>query len=128
MPIMNRIVVVVALALLASLWCARAEGPDDQYVRIYNIIQQGDTLESAGQADQALARYLEAQGALQRFKKGYPEWNPNVVVFRLNYLNSKVTALSAKVPPQPQRPAPVPPNPPAANPANPTANAVQPAK
>ena len=88
----------VLLSLLATLIGALAEGPDDQYVRIYNLIQQADSLQANGQPSQALTKYLEAQSGLQRFKKGYPEWNVKVVNFRLNYLGAKVAALSGSAP------------------------------
>src|SRR6266404_844559 len=89
----------ILLSLLASLLGARAEGPDDQYVRIYNLIQQADSLQANGQSSQALTKYLEAQSGLQRFRKSYPEWNLKVVNFRLNYLATKVAGLSGSTPP-----------------------------
>src|SRR5882724_13056885 len=103
MEVMKRFYVL--LALLASLLGARAEGPDDQYVRIYNLIQQADSLQANGQPSQALAKYLEAQSGLQRFRKGYPEWNVKVVNFRINYLAAKVAALAGSTPPAAPAPA-----------------------
>ena len=88
----------VILALLLSLAGARAEGPDDQYVRVYNLIQEADKRNSSGQPSEALPKYLEAQIALQRFRKGNPDWNAKVVSFRLNYVADKIAALSARVP------------------------------
>src|ERR1044071_904583 len=93
--------VLFALLLVSSL-AAHAEGPDDQYVQIYNVIQEADTLESKGEINQALAKYLEAQTALRRFQRGYPEWNPQVIKFRLDYIDEKVAARST-----PSLPAPV---------------------
>ena len=66
----------VIVALLLALSGARAQGPDDQYIQIYNLIQEADKLISDLQPSEALPKYLEAQTALQRFQKGYPEWNP----------------------------------------------------
>jgi hypothetical protein len=90
--------VSVILALLAVLSGARAEGPDDQYVLIYNLIQEADSLNNSHQPGRALAKYLEAQTTLQTFQKGYPNWNTQVVRFRLNYLAAKLAALTARVP------------------------------
>jgi Tfp pilus assembly protein PilF len=95
----------VVVALLLGLSGARAEGPDDQYVRIYNLIQEADKLNSSGQPSEALRKYTEAQTALQGIQKGYPDWNSKVVNFRLNYLAAKIAALPA------QAPAPVTPTP-----------------
>jgi tetratricopeptide (TPR) repeat protein len=83
----------IAVLFLVLVPRLLATGADDQYVQIYNLIQEGDSL-SAGQPAQALAKYTEAQAALLRFQKGYPGWNDRVVNFRLNYLASKITILS----------------------------------
>src|SRR5438132_4260655 len=90
---MNRLFVLFLMALLV-VPSAHGQGPDDQYVQIYNVMLEADALNQKGQPNQALAKYLEAQSALQRFQRGYPEWNSQVVKFRLSYLESKVAALS----------------------------------
>lgn len=107
---------LAGLMLAVLLSQARAEGPDDEYVRIYTLIQQGDSLNSSDQAVQALAKYSEAQTALQRFKRLYSDWNTRVVDFRLNYLAAKIATITTKVPvpdgplaavsPQPAAPPP----------------------
>lgn len=89
----------VILVLFVALTAARAEGPDDQYVAIYSLIQDADSLNSSGQLGRALTRYREAQAALLRFQKDYPDWNTKVVGFRLNYLLGAIGALLPKVPP-----------------------------
>jgi hypothetical protein len=86
----------LVLALVLSSLCARADALDDQYVRIYNLIQEADLLNSNGQINQSLSKYLEAQNALQKFHRINPDWNPKVVNFRLNYLSTKVAAASAQ--------------------------------
>ena len=102
---MNRLFAIVVL-LFVLLPCARAaDGPDDQYVRIYNLIQDGDSF-GTNQLSQAVAKYTEAQNALLRFQKIYPGWNNRVVNFRLNYLASKITILSANSPGASNEPAP----------------------
>jgi tetratricopeptide (TPR) repeat protein len=88
--------VIVALVLILS--GARAEGPDDQYIRIYTLIQEADKLNSNSQPSEALPKYLEAQTALQRFQAGYPDWNVKVIKFRLSYVAEKIAAVSARVP------------------------------
>ena len=88
---------VIIASVLVTLLPAYAEGPDDQYVQIYNVIQEADAMEAKGQSNQALAKYLEAQTALRRFQRGYPDWNAQVVKFRLGYIEDKIAARSAKV-------------------------------
>jgi tetratricopeptide (TPR) repeat protein len=111
------------VALLLSLSGARAEGPDDQYISIYNLIQEADKLNSGDQASEALPKYLEAQTALQHFQKGFPDWNAKVINFRLNYVAGKIAAISARLP-APVAPAPAgaaekPATPPSAAPTQP---------
>jgi len=98
--------------MLAMCVAARAQTADDQYVRIYNQIQEADNLANINQPSQALSKYLEAQTTLQRFQRANPDWNPNVVKFRMNYLATKISGLSAKAlvagfqaPPRSARPA-----------------------
>ena len=91
------------IVVLLTVARTQAEGPDDQYVSIYNLIQEGDLLGNNGQPRQALAKYAEAQSALEKFRKGYPEWNPRVVNFRLTYVGAKIATLSASLPPPPEQ-------------------------
>src|SRR5579859_5687769 len=88
----------LAIALLLPLPMAHAqENPDDQYVIIYTLIQQGDTYADSGQPQRALENYTEAQRELQKFQQVYSDWNPNIVSFRLNYLAQKITAITPQV-------------------------------
>jgi Flp pilus assembly protein TadD len=92
---MKRSLALVLALLLGALY-ARADALDDQYVRIYNLIQEADLLNSNAQINQSLSKYLEAQTALQKFHRINPDWNLKVVNFRLNYLNTKVAAASSQ--------------------------------
>src|SRR5689334_13946856 len=87
----------IAVLLLFLVPRVHADGADDQYVQIYNLIQEGDAAGTNHPAD-ALAKYTEAQKALIRFQKTYPGWNDRVVDFRLNYLASQITIFSAANP------------------------------
>jgi Flp pilus assembly protein TadD len=104
---MKRIVALVIVGFLVWLPQVRAQqGPDDLYLKIYYAVKEGDSLAQKDQPAQALAKYKEAQGALQAFQKGYPEWNSEVVKFRLNYLASKIAALAPQAVPPASKPAP----------------------
>src|SRR5262245_57659315 len=95
---MKRFLALLLGLVFAAGLNAWADGIDDQYVRIYNVIQEGDVLSTMGQSAQALAKYNEAQASLRRFQKTYPNWNNAVVAFRLNYLDGRVTELAPTVP------------------------------
>jgi Flp pilus assembly protein TadD len=113
------------IALVLLVFQAHGQGSDDQYVRIYNLIQEAEQTESAGQATQALAKYLEARTTLQRFQRSYPDWNAPVVKFRLGFLDSKIAALSSKASPSPAAPVPRSSAPAAAQTQNPADNQLQ---
>jgi hypothetical protein len=83
-------------ALFLAVWPASAQQPDDRYLRILSSIQQADALDSSGKPDQALAKYRDAQTALQKFQRGNPNWQPQVVISRLNYLSERITTLAEK--------------------------------
>jgi tetratricopeptide (TPR) repeat protein len=115
---MKRLIALLILILAARLPPAGAQqGPDDQYIIIYSLMQQADSLDSSGQPRQALAQYVQVQGELQKFQKIYPDWNPRIVNFRLNYLAGKIAEVTAKLPviPQSGTPPPAPPPPGAAS-------------
>ena len=87
----------IAAILLVALSQAIAQTADDQYLRIYGIIEQGDALLGKGQTNQALAKYREADLALQSFQKGNRDWNPKLIAYRFRYLAQQIETLSAPV-------------------------------
>jgi len=98
---------LVGLAFAFVVLQARGQStPDDQYVSIYSLIQQADSLQAAGQARQALTEYSQALEQLQKFQKVFPDWNARIVSFRLNYVGQKVSDLTAQVPAVPKTSAP----------------------
>ncbi len=107
---MNRFLAAAGALFLACALTARAAGPEDQYIAIYYLIQQGDTAQADGKNAEAVARYTEAQEALQKLKRAYPTWQTNVVSFRLGYLAKRLASpeLKTQPPPAPVTPAPKP--------------------
>ena len=106
---MSRFAALLVALLMAGSFRVGAQSSEEQYVRIYNLIQQADTLNGNGQFAQALPKYLEAQSALQRIQKFNPTWNPKVVSYRLSYLAEKIEAgpsAAASAPPRKATPAP----------------------
>src|ERR1039458_1607810 len=87
----------VIVALLLGLAGAQSQGSDDQYISIYSLIQEAGKLNSGGQPSEARQKYLEAQTALLQFQKSYPQWNPNVISFRLSDVAAKIAELSSRV-------------------------------
>jgi tetratricopeptide (TPR) repeat protein len=96
---MKRLLILALTVLLCFSSWVRAEGPDEKYIEIYKVIQEGNQLSTTGQADLARQRYLEAQAALKKLQASYPNWNQKLVEFRLHYLESKLAATHPASPP-----------------------------
>ncbi len=79
------------LAISASVL---AEGPNEQYLRIYEVMDQADELSQSGQTEAAKAKYREVQADLLKFRQKNPTWNVKVVTYRLNYVTERIAALS----------------------------------
>jgi Tfp pilus assembly protein PilF len=118
---MKRFFWLAVFALLLTTGQTQAQGLDDQYIGIYNLIQQGDLLENGGRLAEARTKYVEAQTSLQKFQKINPDWNPKVVSFRLDYLAGKTASLAAHLP----APAPGAAQKPASPPGTPVKTAVE---
>lgn len=88
--------------LTGGAWAA---GSDEQYLDIYNEILQGETLQASGQSPAAALKFLQAQTDLQKLHTDHPDWNPDIVKYRLDYLTDKLQTL-AKFLPATNAPAP----------------------
>lgn len=92
-----KLFLATVLLLAGLLTTARAQQEADaRYLRIYDLIQQGDGLAGTKPAD-ALATFNTAQRQLQQFQKIFPDWNPDIISFRLNYLGEKISGLQSHV-------------------------------
>src|SRR5262245_16781699 len=84
--------------LMCFLFAAHAEGPEDQYLRIYSLMQDADTVFDTGSTRLAMEKYTEALNALKKFQAVYPNWNEKVVSYRLTYIETKLSRLVEKFP------------------------------
>jgi hypothetical protein len=89
---------LLALAFLLGLCPVRADEADDQYLQIYGLIQQADSLNTNGKRAPAKAKYLEAFKALKNFQKSYPDSSAQLVAARLRYVAQQITVLSEEPP------------------------------
>lgn len=80
-------------------------GPDDDFIRIYALIQQGDTFYQNNRLGEARARYGEALRLLEAFEKNYPGWNDALIRFRKQYLQERLGTPSVAPAPGPAAPA-----------------------
>lgn len=103
---MKRVVwcLLLGLSLLGPGRLAGA-GPDDDFIRIYALIQQGDTFFQNNRVGEARTRYSEALRLLEEFEKNYPGWNDALIRFRKQYLQERIGAPPATPPPGAAAPA-----------------------
>ncbi|NDD82304.1 MAG: hypothetical protein EBZ53_07070, partial [Verrucomicrobia bacterium] len=89
LPVTKRIHLFTSAALAlfstASLLKAAAS-PQDDYLQIYVMINEGDKLGQSGQASQAREKYETALSRLEKLKNENPEWEPTIVKYRIKYL------------------------------------------
>lgn len=94
----NRWLRAAVLALFVVCSVARADEADEQFIAIYNAIQQADTLAASNNPTAALKKYQSAERALQSLQRANPGWNRSVVSFRLDYVAQKIAGLSTPAP------------------------------
>jgi len=63
---------LVVVALLLANYTGQAQNKEDEYFRIYTLIQQADSLSKNGENVPALSRYQQAQAALRNLPKDLP--------------------------------------------------------
>jgi Flp pilus assembly protein TadD/predicted nuclease with TOPRIM domain len=96
---MTRIASVLGLifALLMPVRTDAAQTPQDQYLRIYLLIQEAEKLEIAGQKASARERYKIGLQRLEELQKTNPEWESTIVKYRIKFCSDKVEALKDAV-------------------------------
>ena len=88
--------------LFACCATVLAAGPEEEeYVRVYNLIQQGDALKGRGEDRTALENYKLAYDVLANLSTTNPNWQPNIVKYRLKYLQEQIAPLQEKYPAAP---------------------------
>ena len=89
----------ILLLVCAAWWVPvmghTAASPQDDYLQIYVMIQDGDRLATAGQNSQGREKFETALSRLEKLKNENPEWEPTIVKYRIKYLNEKLEAMKA---------------------------------
>ncbi|MBI3418072.1 MAG: tetratricopeptide repeat protein [Verrucomicrobia bacterium] len=97
---MKRFSALLVAACLGAAALSLAEEADSHFIRVYKLIQDGDTSASNSQTRAAAKSYREAQTELKSLQKAHPAWNEKVVKFRLNYLAEKLSELGESLTPE----------------------------
>jgi chromosome segregation ATPase len=90
-----RVLAPLALCLCLGTVRLRADGADDAFIRIYNLIQQADAHRETGQWSAARDAYNEARSGLEVLRRNYPAWNERVVAYRIRYVGERLEALKS---------------------------------
>ncbi|HOX03485.1 MAG TPA: tetratricopeptide repeat protein [Candidatus Paceibacterota bacterium] len=105
---MKRVLLCLTFWLGLGMAWTLADGPDDQYVRIYSMIQDADARNESGEPRAAYEKYVAAQTALKSLQLTYPDWHPTVVKYRLDYIGARLAKLGVVAPPAETAPAAAP--------------------
>src|SRR4051812_31039802 len=90
----RQLICMLGILFGALLWANAQNGPDDKYVFIYSLIQEGDGLKQKGEGKAAVDRYTQAEKSLKDLRALYPDWNKKIVDYRLDYLADRLQELS----------------------------------
>jgi len=77
-------------AIFLACFAAQAQNADDQYLAIFNLLQDADSLSALGRTDDAIAKYRQAQTELLNYKQNHPDANTKGVSYRLMYVGDKL--------------------------------------
>jgi tetratricopeptide (TPR) repeat protein len=91
--------IVAWLGLSLSIAVAQSgSAPGDLYFDGFQAWKTGEKLEQDGNKQAALQKYLEAQKSIQAVSQTYPEWQPDVVIYRLKNVEQALTRLGYTLP------------------------------
>ncbi|HSI62154.1 MAG TPA: tetratricopeptide repeat protein [Candidatus Saccharimonadia bacterium] len=125
---MPRLSLLVLSWLLCSLALAPAQSGSvggDVFFDGYQLWKQGEKLEQEGKKDSAIRAYLDAYRIISSVAQNYPEWQPDVVSYRMRIVEGSLKRLGYNIAglpgagpaqtttglPAPTAPLPVPPAP-----------------
>ncbi len=92
---------VSILFAVSVVLTTKAAGPDDEFIRAYILISEGDNLAKSAQNKSAIQKYNQALNALNALKASNPNWKKGVIDFRIKYVDKKLKTLSATSPTKP---------------------------
>lgn len=89
--LMKTVLVILGIAIFAP--AMRAQDPADDFLKAYFLLQDGDTAKKSNEKDKAIEKYNGALDVLRKIQLENPDWNPNIINFRIKYCTENVTAL-----------------------------------
>lgn len=83
-------VIILFLVLLPTNNASGADLPQNKYLDAYNIINEGDKYFAKQEWALADENYILAMKMLKKLKAEYPNWEPSIVDYRLEYIRKKI--------------------------------------
>ena len=100
-----RFALVLCLVSVAFTQPARAADPGSRYSDAFVLIQQGQAAEEKSDLATAYHRYQDALNVLHSIRTDSPDWNAQMVEYRLKDCQSHFDAVKTKLPEPPPVPA-----------------------
>ncbi len=100
------ITLCLLLVVVAGPQLHSATSPQDQFLRIYLMIQEAEKMELAEQKASARERYQLSLTRLNELKQAHPQWESTIVNYRIKFCEDKVAALVGEVDAVPDQPIP----------------------
>lgn len=96
---MRNIVVITAIAVILFPFAGLTQDipAEVQLQQAHALLEQGDKQRDAGDANQAISLYSEAQSTYRTLAHKYPNWQTSVVRFRTVYCNDQIEAMLKKL-------------------------------
>ena len=70
--------------------------PQDQYLKVYNTINEGDKYYAIQDLAASDEKYIAAEQMLEKIKAEFPDWEPSIIDYRLETIRAKMTTHSKK--------------------------------
>ncbi|CCG92587.1 hypothetical protein A7K93_04680 [Candidatus Methylacidiphilum fumarolicum] len=97
---LDRLVLWLFLLLSSYIFSPRSLAvvpPQDEFLNIYLALQEAEQMEKKGEIAGAFQRYTECCKRLELLKKNFPEWEPGILNFRINFVKDKLSLLGQKL-------------------------------
>ena len=78
---------------------AQAADPSDLFYNAYTANEQGETMETAGNARAALAKFRYAASLLEQISKDDPSWRAEIVAYRKKRVSANILQAQQQLPP-----------------------------
>lgn len=78
------------LFLIGSLGAATTNDPSEEFVAAYRSFKEAERLDQSGRKEEAIAKYRYAENHLINISNNYPNWQKQVVEYRLSKIKNNL--------------------------------------